>query len=240
MLVTEIFDKIVNESGQFIYLPDELEINQDIFRSLVKVSLGTYSKYSPVESRIQINVLNQAYTFPINTTKQTNGSFLTSSVELKARPRWIADAMPLLVNSTTLAANLLLNSLGINGSSLQHESYEPKIPYMSKYIDGVLYLPAPGNYDILCCYDHEIIQDATDPVNPIYSVPSISDIDDDLVKLILGKFLIALGRNRRAMVLSDIPITTDALDLVQEGKTLEDEAILSISENQSKFYLAYQ
>lgn len=57
------------------------------------------------------------------------------------------------------------------------------------------------------------------------------DVDDDLfVDLVTALFLISIGRSRRAFTVEDIPISTDATDLVSEGQSLYDTVVNRLME----------
>lgn len=59
------------------------------------------------------------------------------------------------------------------------------------------------------------------------------DIDSDFafVDIITGRFMMILGRSRRAFSLNDVPIVNDGSDLVSEGKEILESAYESIKES---------
>ena len=56
MLVTEMFDRVILKSGQFILAKSKIEIDIDSFRLLVEDALAQYSKHNPATKRYQIYV----------------------------------------------------------------------------------------------------------------------------------------------------------------------------------------
>ena len=71
-----------------------------------------------------------------------------------------------------------------------------------------------------------------------YTVSSLNDTDYLFYELLKAKMMKSLGRNRRAFTLNDLPIASDASELVSEGQALE-EATMTMIHEQSKAYLAW-
>jgi hypothetical protein len=76
----------------------------------------------------------------------------------------------------------------------------------------------------------------TSPV-PYYDIPHITSRDHRFLKLVQGRFMQALGRSRKAFILNDLPITSDAPEMVSTGKEIEKEAIDEMNES-GKWYMA--
>ena len=72
---------------------------------------------------------------------------------------------------------------------------------------------------------------------PYYDLPGITHRDHRFLKLMQGRFMQALGRSRKAFTLNDLPITSDAAEMVSSGKEIETEAITEINES-GKWWLA--
>jgi len=68
-------------------------------------------------------------------------------------------------------------------------------------------------------------------------IESLNEFDSNFLNLIIGKFLMTVGRSRRAFVLNDIPFNMDADQLYSEGKDLYDSAVETVRSN-SSFQLA--
>lgn len=75
-------------------------------------------------------------------------------------------------------------------------------------------------------------------VSLAYTIATMDDTDYLFFELLKARMLKSLGRNRRAFTLNDLPITSDASELVSEGQTLE-EATMAQMQEQSKAYLAW-
>jgi hypothetical protein len=76
--------------------------------------------------------------------------------------------------------------------------------------------------------------------NPVtYELLTITDDDDLFFKILTGYFMVGLGRSRKAFTLNELPIVTDAADLVSEGTALITDGQLALQETSSKFYLAW-
>ncbi len=70
----------------------------------------------------------------------------------------------------------------------------------------------------------------TSPV-PYYNLPNITYKDHRFLSLVQGRFMQGLGRSRKAFILNDLPITSDASDMVSAGKEIEKEALTEMQEN---------
>jgi hypothetical protein len=76
----------------------------------------------------------------------------------------------------------------------------------------------------------------TSPV-PYYDLPDITYKDHRFLKLVMGRFMQGLGRSRKAFILNDLPITSDAVEMVSSGREIENEAKTEMEEN-GKWYMA--
>lgn len=63
------------------------------------------------------------------------------------------------------------------------------------------------------------------------------NLEDRVMNLILGRFLMSVGKSRRSFTLSDIPISSDAGEMISEGKELYEKTEEEIRTN-SAFQLA--
>ena len=75
-------------------------------------------------------------------------------------------------------------------------------------------------------------------VSLTYTSSTLNDTDYLFYELLKAKMMKSLGRNRRAFTLNDLPIASDASELVSEGQTLEESTMTMIHE-QSKGFLAW-
>ena len=88
----------------------------------------------------------------------------------------------------------------------------------------------PGIYEVSGILNHYYDQLTKE-------IRTLDDSSYDFLNLVVAKFMLALGRSRRAFTISEIPFTSDAESLVSEGNQLLSEARDRI-ETTSNFHLA--
>ena len=208
MSLDEIYSQVLIESGQFLFEGD-LEIDLNRFRKLVQPALDIYSKYRPVDRKFNIVVTGMSYDF----TGHDYGV-----------PDWISKVMLVSIPYNAIYQDILQEYN--NGVDVPR-----KAPF--EYRPPILYVTADGEYDVTAVYKHRLEYDGQ-----VYYVDTIDTSDELFFKLLAGKFLQALGRARKAFVLEGFPIAVDGVDLVSEGKGLEQEALEQLGEL-SKWYLAW-
>lgn len=73
----------------------------------------------------------------------------------------------------------------------------------------------------------------------VYTNDTIASIEiqDNFLNLVVGRFLMSVGKSRRAFTVAEMPIQTDASEMISEGKELYDTTLELIRVN-SKFNLA--
>jgi hypothetical protein len=106
---------------------------------------------------------------------------------------------------------------------------EPRM-FLWQYNNNKLYYSETGWLDVTCSYDYQYIQQFNDPANPTcltdVEIPYL-ELDTNfyvLKQILLGRFMQVIGRARRAFTFNDLPITTDAAELVREGTEIYNEA----------------
>ena len=204
MLVREIFDYCITESGAFIIAESDLEIDITKFTKMLKVALGYYNRYMPREGRFNIDVSNsREYTF-------------TSDI-----PKWISDCVPVRISGLPY---FMRDALGWQ-NDLEKQNF------LFTYETPKLTVMYAGQFDIHAVYDHELTVNDT-------TLSTIDYKDYLFLDMMLGYFLLGLGRSRRAFTLNDMPITTDADLLVSEGQEKLAEAKDKVEEL-SKGFLAW-
>ena len=72
---------------------------------------------------------------------------------------------------------------------------------------------------------------------PYYDLPDITIEDRRFLKLTQGRFMQALGRSRKSFILNDMPVISDAVDMVETGKEIEREALTELQEY-GKWYMS--
>lgn len=60
---------------------------------------------------------------------------------------------------------------------------------------------------------------------PYYDLPNVASRDRRFLKLVLGRFMQSLGRSRNTFILSDVPVTSNASELISRGEKLEEDAL---------------
>jgi hypothetical protein len=107
--------------------------------------------------------------------------------------------------------------------------------FLWRYERPVLFYSAVGTVDVKAIYDHQFIKVYNDDETPIpgqhvrLKDVNIPGIEDDpnykiLEDLLLGRFMQIVGRSRRAFTFNELPITTDAKEMVAEGTDIYEKA----------------
>lgn len=118
------------------------------------------------------------------------------------------------------------NTMGINLTPIPG----PVHCYHWNYTKPTLYFRYPeGQYIVSYIVDH-VYDETTDKIESI-------ELHDKFMNLIVGRFMQTVGRSRRAFTVDEIPINTDASEMISEGKEIYDSALEEIKIN-SAFNLA--
>lgn len=100
----------------------------------------------------------------------------------------------------------------------------PVHSYHWRYEKPTLYFRYPdGDYIFSYIGNHEYKDGKIDSI----------DLHDRFFNLLVGRFLMTVGKSRRAFTIDEIPINTDASEMISEGKEMYDAAIEEIRENSS-------
>ena len=225
MLIRQMFDKILLDSGQFTMAIENIELNEDRFAILVRSVIGEYNKYCPCLKTFNIVTYDKYFTFV--------EGYLGLGI-----PDWVSDVRPVRILGIF---PYYLNSVSPSGDMRQTRNPEidDKTQYPWTYRAPRLYLPIAGTYDCDCVYKHKVVQVQDENGKTVYDVPTIDYDRDEFFKLLLGHFMVALARNRRAFTMGDIPIQSDADTLAGEGTDTIQNARENLIENNSMFYLAW-
>ena len=246
MKLKDMFDRILVESGQFM-MKEDIELDIDKFRILINSALSTYSQYSPHHAKFNLNVTNLTNNFGGIIYKFSDGenpnppAILddeTFSPVPKGIPDWISDIIP--VRLAGVHPWYFRQKEEWTNKELE---YKRQFPW--EYIKPTLYVPVQSVYEVTAVYRHKVEETAyKDPhigvIRKELEVSTITDHDDDFFELLRGRFMVALGRNRRAFTLNELPITMDSADLVSEGTELITSAMDKLENKSSKFWLAYR
>lgn len=203
MKLTDIIEAVIDRTGQFIFSQDYSEalnctnFNYDRFWKLVLRQLTEYQQYLPLTKKFNISAVDSGkYTF-------------TSDP-----PEWISSVKPVGVTKSIVAIHLFKPTAASLG---------PR-KFLWDYRNPDLYLTEYGNFDITAHYNYPYTITTGDN-NAVVEV-DIPDLSHDelFLDLVEANFLISIGRSRRAFVASEVPITSDADSLVEEGKALLEKA----------------
>ena len=248
LTLSDIVDVIMLESGQFI-AGDTLEclgISTDKFwNGIVKNRLKFYQRYRP-----QTKSFNRTAEF---TTSYGSHVFFGTEPDEKIAfdnrvsenntdtgevPKWISSVIPI---STSGKLTLdLIRSARLTGIGEQDTIINPRKFYWNYERDsdyGILYLTENGSMDIRAHYEYnyEVTRDSDDKITEV-EISNIDEAKDRIfIDLIMAKFLMLLGRSRRAFRLEGFPVEFDASDLLSEGRELEEQTIQTLYE-QSNWY----
>lgn len=223
MQFVEMFQRVLVESGQFLISPTKIELKEDNFALLVNVCLGIYNQHVPIDRWFNINVA---------TTRQFE--FTETSTDIRGHltgiPEKIVDYIPIRISGVY---PFYLREYDRPKSNLDIKTEMPAV-----YRKPVFTVPIQGEWDIQATYRHKVTQ-IPNVEDGKFEVVSIDDTDSEFLELLCGKFMQALGRNRRAFTLSPLPLVSDASDMVSEGRDKEEKALEAIFENKKKWYLAW-
>jgi hypothetical protein len=213
-------------SGQFLLNSNRIEVDPDRFRHLVDDALARYSKHSPHEEHMFVQMSQRNVRLTAEFVCGLTGK------EYLGEPDWVSDVMPVRLygyNPFFIFKNLDPNY----NSDLQEKTQMP-----FKYRKPDLYVSISAEYDVHAVWKHKVIETQTEREGFVYEVPTIS-IDDTVFFLLLqGMFLSSIGRSRRSFTLQDLPIAMDAAEIAAEGQEIVEKAMEEIEDHQ-KFYLAW-
>lgn len=223
-----LFDRVLIDSGQFILPQDKVELDVKKFKILVDMVIGIWNKYNPIYTHLYKDITTQRqYKFDT-----TNTPFVTwkgkPTTSVKGAPVWVTEIQPIRVSG--------VYPYWLRDYDRPKSNLDIKTEFPWEYRNPILTVPVSGEYDVFAVYHHTLVEVSTEQSTD-YMIETVDDTDDHFLNLLKAKFLVGLGRSRRAFTIQDIPITTDASELVSEGKDLEKETMDLIKENAS-FFLA--
>jgi hypothetical protein len=246
MLLTEIIDVILCESGEFV--SGDLEcigISKELlYKGIVKREIETYQRYRPATfhfNRLAIPSGNAEAVifFSKEDSSGTHdgsgdaGNVFDQRVGIFNRdpggvPRWVSSVIP--VNVLTTAGILYLiqetRFTNVGEQSILHEPRTFLINYERDSEHGVLYVTETGKMDIIAHYDYPRVE--------MYDIDGkLVDVDIKFIEegkdevfldMVLGKFMEKVGRSRRKFTLNNSPIQFDGQELASEGDQIYQQA----------------
>ena len=224
MDISNIFERVLLRSGQFVMRRNNIEIDIDSFRILVEDALAIYSKAYPFTKEYEREII-----YPRSITLDEN-----FDLEMGRAVDWVSEVTPMRFLGNAYSLNLTAG-----GVPLDTELVEPvNAPWVFNKQTKVLTIPYSAWYRITACYYHQITSKFDEHTGEtIYEVNTITPNDQVFFQLLQGMFLQGIGKSRRAFTLNDLPIIMDASEMASEGKDLVDDAMENIK-NIQKFYLA--
>lgn len=217
MLLKDIKDEVViARSGQFILDPKNLEVDDSKFKVMVRSVLRKYNRHSPFHDKTNVVVPGTSHVF------LEEGAI--------GIPDWISQVMPLQSSG----------GFGVFQAAAHRQTPpgpEVKRQFVWEYRKPTLFLPFAGTFDITYVRNHVITQNNEDE-DQIETFGEEGTDEDSFFALLTGRFLMTIGRYRRAFTIGEIPLTMDAAELVSEGTEMATLAEEDLVENQSKFWLA--
>jgi hypothetical protein len=200
----------------------------DKFRDLVEDSLAVYSKFSPYEQFINVNITSPRQVMLTKEIVQglTQKPFL-------GEPDYISDCTP--IRTIGLRPSVLFKNLDPSyGTELVDKAQLPWV-----YRKPRLTVSFASEWEVLCCFRHRIFEEEKPGGGFNYSIPTIDPaVDEVFIKHVQGMFLQGIGKSRRAFTMNDLPIGMDADTVVSEGLEMVNNAVEEMETNQ-KFYLGY-
>lgn len=217
LYLSDIFYRVIVESGQYLLPIENVELDQDKFRVLVEKALATYNKYCPRDTHNDIYVSSpRTYTYSTDIPEEV----------LAVTPIRVYAVNPLWVNN--------LSNRYTQNPNLEEVHECPFAYYAPK-----LTLPYAGNFRVHELHDWVILEETDDDGAIDFYVPYMTIKETYFIDHVKGMFIQGLGRSRRAFTLQDLPVDMDASELVSEGQEIAEGAIEAMVERSHKFSLAY-
>lgn len=219
MTLEEMFDQVLIQSGQFLIDKSVIELDQDRFLVPVRQTLGFYNKYSPRVVNLYKSIeSSKQFTFTEENTEGGAPDYISTII-----PSRISGVMPFF-----LRRDRLINP-----------AIENKQEFPFQYRKPVLTVPVEAEYDIKAVYKHKVTSQQISN-KTVYSVDTITEEDETFFDLLTSHFMKILATSRRAFTLQDLPIVSDASELISDAKELQEKAERELIDNEHKFYLAWR
>lgn len=204
MLLTELIDAVVTNTGQFILSddPDDVfdcnNISKPRFWNLARRALLIYQKHVPVSRKLSVQVDQLVYEFGV-------GSPLIDP------PVWISSVIP------------VGNTGGIFSPHIIFDRNSELVPRTStwEYRSPKLYTMEDGYMDVTGHYNYTITPtvDGNGKLTEV-DIVELTEADNLYIDLVTAHFMIALGRSRRQFSAQELPIQIDTESMVEDGKEL--------------------
>lgn len=239
MLLSEVTDALLVRTGQHVIGDIMTVLNLDYKRlwNSIKYDIADYQKYVPLTKHINVNSFSDSY---YDFTLDTNNAGYVSPSEPGAPPKFLSKVTPLnsslmpFVGSPYVAFQAMLpdqwgpNRL-VNPRPFLWNYQSPPKMMLSEY----------GCFDITAHYDYPVVITYEDDESTYADVEVVGLNEDKvLLRILTGRFLQLLGRSRRSFTYEDIPIKTDADDLVKEGIDEYEAGMKDLLERNDAWFLS--
>ena len=219
--LTEMEEIIMLESGEYLLESlENLTLDASKLWVLAKRVLKFYNSKRPFTYSHNVTVSGKSHTY---VTGVNYGP-----------PVWISSVVPVTSSNVMDVYSMMSNKTIGEMSSLE-------IPraFVWKYENPKLYCSESGTMDVTEVHDHqyELTTDTTGKVTEV-TFSTLNERDDPLFfELLVARFLMMLGRSRRAFTMNDLPIQMDGSELVSEGQELWRETQEKLEET-DRWWLA--
>jgi len=228
MLLNDLRNEVISVSGAFSLPSEQIEVDAEKFRDLVQNSLREYNEHRPYTTKFTLTTTALAFTFLPGFTIA-----LPQDTNVIGPPDSISELIPQRLSGI----GAVLQQQFFRRTKRMDPSLE-RMYFFWEYRNPTLTTLYIGTFDVAAVYYHRITQtDEDEPEDQITTITT--ERDGSFVKLVTGKFMQALGRNRRAFIITEIPLQLDGPELVAEGKEMEAEAMAEMEEK-AKWWLAWR
>jgi len=236
--LTEIAAYLFARNGAHIIgTLDSIKLDLQKFYLVMKPDIEYYQGFFPVRKKFNIDVENSSgFHYDFSNNPNNIGYDLSLSVpELGEPPQDILRATP--VGQSVLVNQWMQLKRGLGFPGTPGRLITP-ISVLREYRKPNAYFGMAGRFDITATYNY-FFKETRNESDVLEEVEIIGyDGSVYLLDLLSARFLILLGRTRRAFTYNDLQITTDAAELVREGKEELEDARKIIMENQD-YHSAY-
>jgi len=211
MWLSDLQNVILIESGEHLFSDvDQIQLNMNAFWRLTQRVLKFYEKFVPVTKELQLNIWTTPYNFLSYPPYIDPYSGLAYHV-----PEWI---------SRVVIAQLAISIL----SFYYGRAVIGPMNLVSRYFKPVLYVSFTGQFQVRAHYPYTC-EEVRDPQGNMTNVNlhEISESDYRFINLLKWNFLRSVARSRKAFLLNEVPVISDAQETYAEAsneiKLAEDD-----------------
>lgn len=214
MELEELKSVILVETGQYLAPFEATLLSDKEFLRLVATELAIYNNHKQ-HKEVKRVTASQSGVYTFTSTRP----------DKKDLPVYIIDARTSSSGSGGTYWNVVNQSnRGSTGAS-RSDRYKTGLAYQQLdnfHYDknsATIYFPESGTYEITCAYDRWLEMAEADNVVQA-TVHHITVDDYKFIRLVAARFMLALGRSRRAFTIEGIPVSFDASEMVAAGEEL--------------------